>query len=336
MQNNEHFRVIKSNLKGRKEIKVDYLNSNKKEIYKIFADCGNDTTKIKCYSPNGEIQYVVIPTLVSFGDDKVCRDSYVIRNYNGSSYVIGDENKTSNSNIVLSKMDLSHKLPVLTAIHQCVSDNSLVELYVGLPIDSYYSEHRKDYVAFYEQEGTLTLDVNNVKKTFTLSKVIAMPEGVGHIFNSPVGHLIGVIDIGYTTIDGAVFKDCAPILETTFSLIDGANPFKTKVRDELNKGLMLNIQPYQMDEILACGLYGEKKDNAQKIIKRCQVEYLKKIVNEMLKHKWEIQSLPIVFTGGGSILLKETINEYETFIMSDNPIFDNLDGFGEMGMILSE
>ena len=91
-----------------------------------------------------------------------------------------------------------------------------------------------------------------------------------------------------------------------------------------------------MDEILSKGMYGSKHDDAQKIIKRCQIEYLKKIVNEMLKHAWEIQSLPIVFTGGGSILLKDIIEEYETFMVSDNPVFDNLDGFGEMGMILSE
>ena len=99
---------------------------------------------------------------------------------------------------------------------------------------------------------------------------------------------------------------------------------------------MLNIQPYQMDEILSRGLYGEKKEEAQKIIKQCQIDYLKRLVNEMLKHKWEVRTLPILFTGGGSILLKETIEEYETFIISDNPIFDNVDGFAEMGMILNE
>ena len=142
----------------------------------------------------------------------------------------------------------------------------------------------------------------------------------GYVFNSPVDSLVGVIDIGYTTIDGAVFKDCAPILDTVFSLVDGANPFKTKVRDELNKELLLNIQPYQMDEILSKGMYGAKHDEAQKIIECCQIQYLKKIVNEMLKHSWEIQSLPIVFTGGGSILLKDIIEEYETFMVSDNPI----------------
>ena len=66
-----------------------------------------------------------------------------------------------------------------------------------------------------------------------------------------------------------------------------------------------------------------------------QKEYLKKIVNEMLKHGWEIQTLPIVFTGGGSLLLKDMIEQIDTFIVSDNCIFDNLDGFTEMEMILN-
>lgn len=314
-----------------------YADSKTNEVYKIFADCGNNTTKVECCYPDGEVLRIVIPTLITVGEDRVYQGSYVVKNYKGESYVVGDENKTVNTNITLSKLDLSHKLPVLVAIHHFVSDNARIELYVGLPIDSYYnSEFRKEYVAFYKNEGTLTLDVNNNKKTFTIEKVLAMPESIGYVFNSPTETLTGIIDIGYTTIDGAVFKDCAPILETTFSLIDGANPFKTYVRDELNKQLLLNIQPYQMDEILSKGLYGEKKEDAKNIIKHCQMEYLKKIANEMLKHKWEIQTLPIVFTGGGSILLKDIIEEYETFMVSDNPVFDNVQGFREMGMILSE
>ena len=56
----------------------------------------------------------------------------------------------------------------------------------------------------------------------------------------------------------------------------------------------------------------------------------------MVKHGWEIDSLPIIFTGGGSILLAEVINDFETFTLSENPIYDNLDGFVEMGMILNE
>lgn len=316
---------------------VNYSSLKAKEVYKVFADCGNSTTKVRCYLPNGETLHTVISTLISTGEDRMYQGSYIVKDYEGSSYVVGDENKTVNTNILLSKMDLSHKLPVLVAIHQCVPDGTTVELFVGLPIHSYYNtDYRKEYVAFYQKEKTVTLTVNNVEKTFTIAKVTAMPESVGHVFNNPVDSLIGVIDIGYTTIDGAVFRDCAPILDTVFSLVDGANPFKTKVRDELNKELLLNIQPYQMDEILSKGMYGAKHNDAQEIIKRCQIEYLKKIVNEMLKHAWEIQSLPIVFTGGGSILLKDIIEEYETFMVSDNPVFDNLDGFGEMGMILSE
>lgn len=311
--------------------------SNVKEVYRVFSDCGNSSTKVLCYLPNGEIIKIVIPTLVSIGEDRMYQGSYIVKDYQDQSYVVGDENKTVNTNVLLSKMDLSHKLPVLVAIHQLVPHGANVELYVGLPIHSFYnSDYRKAYVDFYLSEGNISLTVNNVEKNFIISKVIAMPESVGHVFNYPVDSLVGVIDIGYTTIDGAVFKDCAPILDTVFSLVDGANPFKTMVRDQLNKELLLNIQPYQMDEILTKGMYGAKSEQADKIIHHCKKEYLKKIVNEMLKHSWEIQTLPIVFTGGGSILLQEIIEEYETFRVSENPLFDNLDGFMEMGLILSE
>ena len=314
---------------------VNFLNSISK-VHKVFVDCGNSSTKAQCILPNGEIVRVIIPTLASKGSDKVGQVGYVIEDFEGESYVVGDENKTVNTNVMLSKMDLAHKLSTLTAIHQLVDNGAVVELSVGLPIHTYYNaEHRKEYIEFYSQHENLTLTINGIEKSFSLAKVKAKPESVGHVFNFPTEGLIGVIDIGYTTIDGAVFKDCSPLVDTVFSLIDGANPFKTVVRDSLNKELLLNIQPYQLDEILSKGLYGSKSQQADEIISKCKKEYLKKIVNEMLKHGWEIQTLPIVFTGGGSLLLKDMIEQIDTFIVSDNCIFDNLDGFTEMEMILN-
>ena len=313
------------------------FGSKSMDVYDVFGDCGNSSTKVNVVLPNHEVVKVVIPTLVSTGENRMYQGSYIVRNYEGENYVVGDENKTVNTNINLSKMDMTHKLTLFTGIHQCVPDGAIINLYVGLPIQTYYNaEHRKEYVAYYKEKELITLNVNNVEKTFYINKVVAMPESVGYVFNSPVDSLVGVVDIGYTTIDGAVFKDCSPILESVFSLVDGANPYKTKVRDELNKQLLLNIQSYQLDEILTKGMFGSKSKQAQEIIHKCQKEYLKKIVNEMLKHAWEIQTLPIVFTGGGSLLLKDIIEEYETFSISNNPLCDNVDGFAEMGLILSE
>lgn len=315
---------------------VNYSSLKEREVYKVFGDCGNSVTKVDIYDPLGDVNRIAIPTLLSVGEDRMYQGSYIVRDYEGENYVVGDENKSVNTNILLSKMDLTHKLALFVAIHQSVPNGARVELYVGLPIHSFYNaDYRKEYIEFYS-DGEVALNVNNITKTFTITNVIAMPESVGHVFNYPTNSLVGVVDIGYTTIDAAVFKDCAPILETVFSLVDGANPFKINVRDTLNKELLLNIQAYQMDEILLDGMYGAKSEQAKEIIHECKVSYLRKIVHEMLKHKWEIQSLPIVFTGGGSLLLQEVINEYETFSVSENCIFDNLDGFGEMGLILSE
>ena len=32
---------------------VNYSSLKAKEVYKVFADCGNSTTKVRCYLPNG-------------------------------------------------------------------------------------------------------------------------------------------------------------------------------------------------------------------------------------------------------------------------------------------
>lgn len=305
-------------------------------VYKIFSDSGNSSTKVTCVLPSGEKIKIDIPTLVSNGVDKINKGSYVVR-YNNRDYVIGDENKSTNTNVRLSKVNLTHKLPTFTAIHQTVPNNATIELYMGLPISSFYDEeYRQSYIDYMKEEREVTLVVNGISKTFNIKKVGALPESSGYVYNHPVGTFVGVVDIGYTTIDCAVFKDYAPIKETAFTLIDGANPFETRVRDELNKRLLLNIQRYQIQDIITNGLYGAKSQEAEKIIHECKMDYLKNIVTEMFRHNWEIETMQIVFTGGGSIYLKDVIEEFETFSLSETPFDDNRDGFAELVVLSHE
>ena len=46
--------------------------------------------------------------------------------------------------------------------------------------------------------------------------------------------------------------------------------------------------------------------------------------------------MKIVFTGGCSLILKDVIEEYEDFFVSENCLYDNLKGFKEMGVLLDE
>ena len=64
---------------------VNYSSLKAKEVYKVFADCGNSTTKVRCYLPNGETLHTVIPTLISTGEDRMYQGSYIIRDYNGQN-----------------------------------------------------------------------------------------------------------------------------------------------------------------------------------------------------------------------------------------------------------
>lgn len=306
--------------------------------YSVVVDCGNYTTKANYYDSDftkGE-GGVTIFTLASNGRDRINQNAYIVK-YKGEDYVVGDVNKTANVNIHTSKMDLTHKLATLVAIHSLVPNGAEVELFVGMPIQSFYNvEHRNEYVNYYLQEGEVELVVNNVKKTFTIAKVVALPESVGYVFNYPSDSLIGVVDIGYTTVDASVFHECSPIKDTVFSLVEGANSFVTQARDSLLKELLVNYPEWQMNEILTKGVIGDKAQKVKEVVYNCKIDYLRKLANQMVKHGWEIDSLPIIFTGGGSILLAEVINDFETFTLSENPIYDNLDGFVEMGMILNE
>ncbi len=305
------------------------LVSKEKTIYNVYSDNGNDTTKTTC-----EGNSIVIPTLLSYGDDRMSHGGYVVNDFKGNKYVIGDENKTVNTNYQLSKIDLAHKLTCLVAIHHLVPNGAEVNLFIGLPIHSFYNlEYRQEYVDYFN-EGKVVLTVNNIKKTFTINHVQAMPEGVGYVFTHDTPNLVAIVDIGHLTVDGAIYRDCTPILSTVFTTTQGANHLKTFVRDELNSRLLLSIKDFQMNEIMTNGLYGSRKEEADTIINECKYEYIKMVANEMLTHGWEIETLPIVFSGGGSILLEDVIDNFATFSLSDEPLFDNMKGFSELGVLV--
>ena len=205
----------------------------------IYVDMGNFTTIARC--ENGEI---TIPTLLRESTDRVYQGAFIIEEYQGLPYVVGDLNASKNVNINLSKMDLPHKLTMLTAVHQLVENkqhidelpltlltavHQLVEnkqhinLYIGMPIKSYYNiPHREEYCEFMNDEE-VTLTINNETKTFYIDSITALPESVGYIFLNPSDQPIGVIDIGHTTIDAGVFKNGMPIMESIFTENKGAD-----------------------------------------------------------------------------------------------------------------
>lgn len=295
----------------------------------IYVDMGNFTTIARC--ENGEI---TIPTLLRESTDRVYQGAFIIDEYQGLPYVVGDLNASKNVNINLSKMDLPHKLTMLTAVHQLVENKQHINLYIGMPIKSYYNiPHREEYCEFMNDEE-VTLTINNETKTFYIDSITALPESVGYIFLNPSDQPIGVIDIGHTTIDAGVFKNGMPIMESIFTENKGADKLKTQVKSELNNKLLLNIQDYQIDDIIDHGMYGKHHDAADEIINQCYRQYMSDIVHMMVKHDWEIDSLPVVWTGGGANIIKNVVNQVDTFIASDNACYDNIDGFQELGVLV--
>lgn len=298
--------------------------------YKVYSDVGNFEVKTKCKD-----NYSVIRTLLTEGVEKMNPYAHVVE-YNNSNYIVGDSNAVTITDIKLSKMDEIHRLSLFTTIHQVVPDNAEVDLYIGMPIMSYYNdEHRNKYEDFMKV-NKVDIKVGDIRKKFTISNVTALPEGIGYMFNNATAKITGIIDIGHFTIDGGVFKDGMPILDSIFTNLNGANKLKLNLQEALNQKLIRNIPLYQIDEIIENGLYGADHDRSVEIIEEVFEDYLRMIIGEMINHGWEFDTIPIIFTGGGSIIMKNVINRIENFMVSENPILDNVDGFEQLEVMADE
>lgn len=246
--------------------------------------------------------------------------------YNNVLYKVGDGGGSLNYDI--SKNTIHHKVCILTAICKVLpSYENKVQLITGTPISLFFTDDKKKLIE--DLKGDYQVIFENEVKSFTIDKVVVVPESMGYIYNNYIvckGKIVPVVDIGGLNTNGCVYKNSLPQKDSIFTFNMGINILMAEIRNKLISITKNNYQDYEIEYVLQ-----NPKDDEKEIVVPIILNHLGNILESMKKASWNVSNT-IHFTGGGSLLLKEYIKcIFPDSVFSENPVFDNVRGFCKIG-----
>lgn len=243
--------------------------------------------------------------------------------YQGKRYSFGhgsyniDHDKTGNE---------LHRLMTYYILSNLTESTEEFKLVLSLPM-LHYKNQREDFKKYIKGDGLITTKLRGHRKSFVISDVIVFLQGAGALYaNNPMeykGKLIGLLDIGGLTAQGAIFEDLKPIRDTMFTIDAGGIILNNKIKTNLNEKYGLNLQDYEIPY-----LKDFKED-----IERIKQEHFQTIILEMKKKNWNIGNLPILATGGASQII-DVSKHLANCKLTQNPIYDHVKGLGVIGRMM--
>lgn len=312
----------------------------------IAVDSGKFATKSAMLKASGEVKTDSFLTRLDkkeivegFGRDKNTHS--VI--YEGESYILGEGAETKADTVTSKETDI-HKIATYAAIANFIDNGDVVNVAAGCPLSIYSnSEKVAEYRDFLFPTGKqITITVDGVEKMFGIKKGKIFPEGSGVVLlnadkpeykNVPVG----VIDIGGLNCNGCIYKNGTPLTFTAFTNRMGGNVMVDEMRKQLQT-LSSDGDPipgFIMDTAIEFGyIQGDEKIKQMsiRVMDKVRKEHLKKILDDCQRRQWKLNMMPIIFTGGTSLRLKNEIEELcgGTAVMSlitEDVAFTNVKGF---------
>lgn len=287
---------------------------------KCVIDCGYWRTKFK-WSGGG----LSFRNLVERSEDKLNKsDTYAVK-FNGQNYLVGDG--ASGWNIELDKTNNElHKVTVYTCLG--LINNGVPESYdivVNYPLGLYNKENKKKFEDFLKGDFE-HIEINGVKKSIRIRQCIVFPQTVPIIYLKKYEGIVGLIDIGGLTVQGCIVKNMNLVKESIFIENKGCIIIFNEIKKLLNKKYGMNIQDYMIEDIVRNRMLDKE------LIEEYLQEYVFNLKQIMKKNGWNIEFLNIIFTGGGSLILKDYIEGIGK--LSDDPVMDNINGLWEVGKIV--
>ena len=255
--------------------------------------------------------------------------------YDGKSYVIG---KSANSADLkeTTKAALIHRIAAYTAIALLTDNGDQVQVVIGCPISEYmFKEKMIAYRSFmFPVLGKVEIKVDGTPHFFNVKKVQVLPEGMGVVFLHPEKYgrdIFGLVDVGGLNCNCVMFQDNLPLIDSMFTNGLGGGSLYREVGKRLGSILDGNLRVDVLEKDILRGYDIADREKSQKIISECRRDQVKKILAACQEAGWPVRSIPMTFTGGTSLLLKQEIADIVPNVVADDITEDiryiNVKGF---------
>ncbi len=308
----------------------------------ISVDSGKYATKASMMASPGAITHISFKTQMSESIERFSNDdsnSFSIE-YKGKQYLLGEQARFQS--FERSKQNILHKLSTYTAtalmIQESGSNADYVNIAIGCPLSTYINKDaRKFYRNYIAPSGKkVDITVNDDEYCFTILKSIVYPESSGVIYlnkDKYENDLVGVIDIGGLNANCCIYDNLVPKIgpDSMFTLEMGGNILTSNIMTKLESEFETEIGSILYEKVMRDGFIKKAPEASSTRIAELKKQHVIDIFTECKRHKWSIDNMDIIFTGGTAKLLRNEIAEvFPTAILDyldEDASFKNADGF---------
>ncbi len=184
-----------------------------------------------------------------------------------------------------------------------------VHLAVGLP-PAHYGAQRRAFIQYFSGRGAVSFTYRDKPYAIFIEKVECYPQSyaaavtiLGSLKNVPKAL---VLDIGGFTADYLQIKKGIGDLTACDSLENGVILLYNKVKSKVSSELDVLLDEDEIDAILKGGSPGAQPDIVCIVQKQAQA-FVTDLFSTLRERQLELKSGPVVFVGGGAILLRKQI-----------------------------
>lgn len=259
--------------------------------------------------------------------------------FNSKVYLVGEAVSEEKVKYDISKKSIEHLISIYLSIAKFVDKTGItnLSLAVGTPLNIYKNKQLKEeYEQYIQGNGIISIKVNEKLIYFRINKLLCLPEGTGPIYTDIDKYKNGkttIVDIGGLNVNYCVFNDLVPQYEQMIINNLGSNILRSKISEKLSSEYGVYISDSDIDRIIKDGyLYvnGEIQVKSKNLIQNLMKNHIQDIVNYGKSRGLTLFNAngAVVFSGGGSILLKHIIKDlYPSAIIIDDAQFSNVLSF---------
>ncbi|MCB2299891.1 ParM/StbA family protein [Clostridium tagluense] len=307
----------------------------------ISIDTGKHSTKAIA-KVNGVIVKDIFRTKVQSISNlgvELTNNSYTIE-FEGKSYLIGDMLSEDKCDYNISKSSTNHILCIYLAICKIIDKTGAmsfgvpnVYLSVNTPINIYKNNALKEeYIKLIQRKGeVIPMKVNGRSFVFKISFILSLPEATASIYSNISNFRekkATIIDCGSLNTSYCTFNSLVPLLESMVIANSGINVLRSTIAERLTTFCGTLVSNDDTEETLKNGyLYvdGAKVVESKTIVESLIREHVLEIFNYAKSRGISFNNTTVIFTGGGTILLKKYIFEiYPNAIFEEDPQYANV------------
>jgi len=205
-----------------------------------------------------------------------------------------------------------------------------INLAVGLPPEHYAL--MKDRFKEYFTREKLSFIFNDMPATINIKRVFIYPQAYAAVVPQAARlkeePRIFIVDIGGVTTDVLLLKNSAPDLQFCRSFENGVIPMTNYIIGKINSQHGLKLA----EEQIATAIVGDEKlvlpSDIINDIKSYAKEHAERIIDELRENGIELKANPVIFIGGGSILLKQYIEKSPMVVKAEFVLNEKANAIG--------